>query len=371
MSILPTLVRPKRIALVVLLALFAGCDSCRDLAQPDDEAAFEPTTRQLLSTGSPTKDEDPSVLRASDGSMYVAWFSDRGGNPDIYLTRTNNGREWHAPVRVTTDAGGDFYPNLLQDANGMFHLVWFRWINLQQGNIWYNSSADGITWDTRREVKVTQALNVDDWVPSITQTADGTLLVFFASQRRSPSSMPTFDLYVSAKRASGTTWDPVVGVAGVNSPTEHDQIPVAARTGDRITLVWVRHDLSRLYPWEGNPPPKSDLFYATSADGTTWTTPRRITNETGTVVNVFPALYQNFAGDWSLNWLSTRSGSPSVFELPLSNADRYPEGIAVNNLLGAGYSHHIAASPTRGVYLGVWVEGPDGAQDIYYRFFEK
>ncbi|HEU4388934.1 MAG TPA: hypothetical protein VFV34_14130, partial [Blastocatellia bacterium] len=42
--------------------------------------AFEPTDPILLSTGSPTKDEDPSVLRANDGSLYVAWFSDRGGN---------------------------------------------------------------------------------------------------------------------------------------------------------------------------------------------------------------------------------------------------------------------------------------------------
>ena len=37
--------------------------------------------------------------------------------------------------------------------------------------------------------------------------------------------------------------------------------------------------------------------------------------------------------------------------------------------LPPGYSHRIAATTTPGIYLGVWVQGPEGAQDIYYRFF--
>ena len=114
-----------------------------------------PTEPRLLSTGSPTKDEDPSVLRARDGTMFVAWFSDRGGNADIYVTSTANGNDWTAPVRVTTHAGGDFNPHLVQDDQGTFHLVWFRWEALFRGNIRYNSSRDGRTWDPATEVAVT------------------------------------------------------------------------------------------------------------------------------------------------------------------------------------------------------------------------
>jgi hypothetical protein len=39
--------------------------------------------------------------------------------------------------------------------------------------------------------------------------------------------------------------------------------------------------------------------------------------------------------------------------------------------LPEGYSHRVAATSTPGVYLGVWVQGPEGAQDIYYRFFRR
>jgi len=36
-----------------------------------------------------------------------------------------------------------------------------------------------------------------------------------------------------------------------------------------------------------------------------------------------------------------------------------------------GYSHSIVPTATPGVCLGVWVQGPEGSQDIYYRFFER
>ena len=87
--------------------------ACGDAA-PD--GAFRPTDPILLSTGSPTKDEDPSVVRAADGKILVAWFSDRGGNPDIDLTSTEGGTDWTDPVRVTADPGGDFNPHLIQES---------------------------------------------------------------------------------------------------------------------------------------------------------------------------------------------------------------------------------------------------------------
>jgi hypothetical protein len=99
-------------------------------------------------------------------------------------------------------------------------------------------------------------------------------------------------------------------------------------------------------------------------------TPTRITRDTAQGVNLFPSLYRDFNGHWSLLWLSNRLGSPAVFELPLANVRRYPAGVVQNHLLSDGYSHRIAATATRNVYLGVWVQGAEGVQDIYARFFE-
>jgi hypothetical protein len=351
----------------VFLSLLPFAGYGKHLKQTDGGSKFKPSGAKLLSIGSPTKDEDPSVIRAHDGTLFVAWFSDRGGNADIYVTSTRDGVDWSPPARVTTSADGDFAPSLLQDELGTFHIVWFRWSAPFRGHIWYNSSPDGLTWDQKSEVPVTTGLDVDDWVPTLTQSSDGTLLVFFVSEKRDVSN-PTNDIYVARKSQAEAGWNPAVRVEGINSMTEHDHLPFAARTGDRITLVWVRHDTSQALPWLNA---KSDLYYSTSRDGLAWNEPSRITTTNGNVVNLFPGLFESLDEQWYVVWLSTKSGQPKVFELPLTNAGQYPLGLVKNKKLRAGYSHRSAPTSTPGVFIGVWVEGAEGAQDIYYRFFKK
>jgi hypothetical protein len=326
---------------------------------------FQPTEPRLLSTGSPTKDEDPSVLRARDGTLFVAWFSDRGGNSDIYITSTTNGNEWSAPVRVTTQAGGDFNPHLIQDDQGTFHLVWFRWEALFRGNIRYNSSRDGRTWDPAAEVAVTTDAGVDDWVPTIARLADGTLRVYFVSTLRDPSNR-TSEIYVASRAPGAGAFSPAVKAAGINSASEHDHLPYASRTGSEVSLVWVRHDTTEPLPWLNH---KSDVLYSTSADGLAWRAPTRVTSDPGNVVNLFPTLFAGLDDRWTTMWLSTRAGDPRVFDVPIAGVGSSPG--TPNAELPAGYSHKVAATSTPGVYLAAWVQGPEGSQDVYYRFFRR
>jgi hypothetical protein len=334
---------------------------------PGEPPAFAPTAPALLSIGSPTKDEDPSVIRTRDGSMVAAWFSDRGANAgDIYITRTTNGANWAPAVRVTTSADGDFYPQLFQDAAGTFHLVWFRWYAFERGHIMHNASASALTWNPADEDTVTTAADVDDWVPSVTGAGDS-LLVFFVSNVRDAVNV-TNEIYMTSRPPGGGAWRSPVKVPGVNSATEHDHLPFAAWTESEFTLVWVRHDTSQPSPWL-NPPPNSQLYIATSPTGAVWSAPTPVTNEAAPIVNVFPQLYRRQDGAWRILWLSSRAGAPAVFELPLANAGVYPTGIVGNTDLPPGYSHRVAPTPTPGVYLGAWVQGSVGAEEIYYRFY--
>jgi hypothetical protein len=350
---------------LVAIATAAACG--KDGTGDDGDARFAPTTAAVLSVGNPTKDEDPSVLRARNGSLFVAWFSERAGNSDIYITHTERLTNWTTPVRITTDPGGDFYPTLLQDDNGTFHLTWFRWEAFFRGHIWHNTSIDGQTWSQTTETRVTTTNAVDDWVPTPVFAANGDMLVYFVSDLRDTANR-TNELYVARKRAGTTAWEPAIPVTAVNSQTEHDHLPFAARIADRIHLVWVRYDTTQATPWLN---PKSALFHATSNDGLTWSAPARITTDVGQVVNLFPALYARDNGAWSLIWLSTRLGNPRVFELPVANLDLFPLGLVENPELPPGYSHRITATPTPNLYLAVWTQGPDGTQDIGYRFFRR
>jgi len=357
---------PIKSASLAALALLPWLYGCHESQQP--HGPFSPVGPQLLSTGSPGKDEDPSVLLAHDGTIFVAWFSDRAGSGDIYISSTKNGRDWTPAVRVTTDAGGDFYPNLVQDDAGLFHLAWFRWTAPLVGHIMYNTSTDGLTWNTANEVQATKAPDVDDWVPTITVRTDGTVLIYFVSKKRNTTT-PQNDLYLARKQPGMAAFDAVVGANGINVPDAHDHLPFIARTGAGYTIVWTRYDLSQEIPWQN---PKSDLWYATSADGITWGAPAKYTTDAGNIVHLYAGMYETLGHETFLLWLSTRTGAVQPLEAPVANLGSYPTGVTANSALTAqGYSHRIAPTPVAGTYIGVWVQGAEGSQDIYYRVFAR
>ena len=346
-------------AVCLLVLAAAALTACHD------ETATE--TSRLLSVNSPGKDEDPSLIRALDGSLWMAWFSERNGNSDIYLTHsTDAGESWGPAVRLTTDPGGDFAPSLMQDATGRFHIAWFRWTALNRGHIYYNSSADGVTWNAAGEELVTTTDSVDDWVPSITQRADGTLLVYFVSDLR--NATPGSDIYVSAKPVGGV-WGAATVPAGINSNTLNDHLPFVLRTGANFTMVWDRNSAAAL-PWQS---PAADLFMAFSTDGLTWTGAGKLTIDPANTVNVFPQLYADQSGAFQVLWLSGNSATQQteVKQLALTSLATYPLDVLVFSGLPAGYSYRIAPTSVPGRSVIAWVQGPDGSQDIYYTFVNR
>ena len=357
--------RLRLLAALPLLVLTA-CGGSDNSVTPPPPGRYQPTSSTLLSTSSPTKDEDPTVILARDGSIVVAWFSDRGGNPDIYIARCTKGTTWSAPVRVTTSPDGDFYPNLYQDANGVFHLTWFRWYALSRGHIWYNQSTDPLVWDQGNEKQVTTTANVDDWVPSIAQTPDDSLRVFFVSEVRDTTNSNS-DIYYASSSVDSVAFGPARKFPR-SVPFANDHLPFAAWTGSQLSLVWMRYNGSPETPWLAT---SSELCYAVSNDGTSWSGEYLLTPDFNATVHIFPAFYRRSDGEWRLMWTTTRSGSPQVVELPLLQFLGYPGALIVNNHVGAGYSHRITRTPVDGLYLGAWVQGSDPTQDIYYRFYEN
>ncbi len=354
--------------LLLGLGVVAGCDD-DDLPGFGPGPRFFPTTASLLSTGNPFKDEDPSVIRAHDGSMVVAFFSDRSdGAGDIFIMRNPEAEKWSDPKRVTFAPEGDFYPTIFQDASGLYHLVWHRWYDFFRGHIMHSTSPSGFEWIVANEESVTTTPDVDDWLPTPVIDKDGTMFIYFVSEIRDFSN-PTSDIYVVFKFNSGTDtgWSAPAAVATLNSATEHDQLPFVARTGNTLTMVWVRHDTSEPLPWLN---PKSNLFISTSNDGVAWTPPLQVTNDVGNVVHLFPSIYST-GSDQRILWLSTRGGPARPYELPLAKVGQYPAEAVEVAILPDGYSHRVAPTPTPGVYLGVWVQGPEGTQDVFYRFFER
>ncbi|MGE0440585.1 MAG: hypothetical protein AB7L66_10400 [Gemmatimonadales bacterium] len=345
---------------LLVAAVLTGCK--KPLVGPDPEQGTG-SPPALLTVNSPTKDEDPSLLLGQDGRVYAAWFSDRTGNAEIYIASTADGATWTAPTPIVTSQWGDFYPNLFQDSQGVFHVVWFQWVNLFEGQIRHSSSADGVAWSP--EEVVTREFLTDDWVPTISQAPNGSLVVYFVAARRVPFSTDN-QIYVAVKRVGQPAWDTPVSLS-VNSPTEHDHLPYVARTGpNQLTLVWVRYAGTADFITNS----RSDLYTATSADGLAWSPAALVTTDRKGQ-NLFPQVYRRHGGAWYLLWLSTRSGQPRQYELPASSLGNSLSGLTENTLLPPGYSHRITATARPGEYLAAWVQGNGDALDIYYRLIAR
>jgi hypothetical protein len=115
------------------------------VATPPDMGDLGPTDPAPLAT-SPGNDEDPSVLRAADGQLYLVWFSNRSGNEDLYVKSSANGRDWSSDRAILPGPEHDFYPSMIQAKDGLFHLVWWRGdvgpAGKIVGSIWYASALD-------------------------------------------------------------------------------------------------------------------------------------------------------------------------------------------------------------------------------------
>ncbi|MFN0181750.1 MAG: hypothetical protein ACKVZ0_23325 [Gemmatimonadales bacterium] len=346
--------------LLATLTLFGCRKSPTAPPDPDPITATPPT---LFSVGSPAKDEDPSVLLDRAGRLHLAWFSDRDGNAELYIANSGDGLSWSPAAKIATSQWGDFYPNLIQDDQGTFHVVWFQWVSLFLGQIRHRSSADGITWGP--EDIVTREFLTDDWVPTVSQAPNGSLVVYFVAAKRVPNSADN-QIYAAVKRPGQTQWDSPVSLS-INSSTHHDHLPFVARTGpNQLTLVWVRFAGSADFITNS----RSDLFVATSADGLAWSTPALVTTDQRGQ-NLFPQLYQRHGGAWYLVFLSTASGQDRRYEIPASSLGSSLTGLVENPLLPAGYSHRLTRTARSGEYLAAWVQGSGTALDIYTRLITR
>lgn len=357
------------VALAVALALaLSACDGGGGRYRLPDAPA------QLSPGNAGGADEDPTVLVAQDGKLYVAWFSDRSGNPDLWLIHSKNGKGWSDPIRVTDHAWSDFYPTLIQDAAGTFHLTWFRVTPAPDFffHVWHNRSADGVTWDTASEVQVTDGV-VADFVPRIVEETPGTLAVYFSSQQR--NGFNTRDIYVVRSTDGGDSWSAPANVSAVNHVTVMDDFPyVGPIVGGGLAMVWSRYDDDGM-AW--NVTPTSDILYSTSADGTDWAAPTAITDDDAVPnADVIPSLYLSGKGDETfVTWTSTGPSGDSrgdIVDLPLADAAAYPTGVALRTDAAdvADYSGLIVPVNRRR-YLLVWTTDRGGTAKIYYQGFRR
>jgi hypothetical protein len=191
----------------------------------------------------------------SDDSIWILWSSDRSGRYDIYLKISyDNGVSWSDAIRLTTDPYLDKFPSILQASDGT---IWLVWASDRTGNyeIFYKTSSDlGASWSN--DTQLTRSTKIDT-NPFIFQTIDEKIWIFWSF--REPSETANDDIYYIVSSDYGNSWSDIVQF----TTDKYDDIWVSAYQASdvKIWVVWTSDRAGQ--PDTGN----WDIYYKVSLVG--------------------------------------------------------------------------------------------------------
>ena len=303
---------------------------------------------------SDSKDEDPSIIQASDGTYWIAWFSDRSGNGDIWYKKSRNGINWTEPFQITTDPSNDYYPSLIQASDGTF---WIAWFSDRSGNfdIWYSNSNDGTNWSPGKQITNDGSV---DWIPSLIQDLDGTFWIAWSSNRSGNK-----DIWLSNSN-DGRNWSIPIQLT-IN--TNEDDFPHLIQSPDgNFMIVWARHHPDNEKPGYSNP--TSEIFYSTSTDGITWAAPVQLTNDSS--VDTLPCIYQDSGATYLISWTSDKTDIFGDILCSSITQNKQSNLIQLTSKKSSDYSPKIIKS-LDGNYWMSWVSDRSGNLDVWYAIFNE
>jgi hypothetical protein len=225
----------------------------------------------------------PSALQASNGTLWLAWQSNRygqiSGRTDIlYKTYTNN--LWSS-VRNLTSSGYNSAPAMIQLSNGTILAFWV--IKSGTSFVVFSGTTNGGAWS--RPVQITST-TLNDTQPSATVGPEGTIwLVWTRINSTCTSCATTKQLYYKTWRMGA--WSPEIRLTS-DSNQNYGSTVVVSKDGI-VRVTWSKGVAGGIY----------QLFYKTF-DGTGWSAETQIVSSPHT--DDHPSMIQDRNGTLWLFW---------------------------------------------------------------------
>ncbi len=199
----------------------------------------------------------PALGELSNGTIILVWSRGTGsaGTYDLYWMGYN-GLRWTTPSALVQAAGDDLTPDITRLIDGTLWLVWSRSTFTNGGGDILYKTFDGSSWSS--ENLLSGSTSFGERFPSITQSSDGRVLVFYVSDFWGNDQL----WWVAW---NGLSWNQP---ARLTSAASIDDYPSVAE--DRSGVLWVfwSRELATNDPQN---PYQFDIFYANSTDlGATW-----------------------------------------------------------------------------------------------------
>lgn len=194
-------------------------------------------------------DLGPSILQASNGTIWLVWSSTRTDNNEIFWkTSSDFGASWSTDAQLTFNASSDVRPAIAQMQDGR---IWVAWHSLRYGSETNEDILfkiyDGSSWtDTFRLTDHTDM----DTSPAILQTSDETIRIFWGSSGTGEED--NWNVYFKESVDNGDNWSDRIPFT---TDTDNDDFwPAVTQSVD--TRIWVT--------WTTNRTGNYDIYYRTS-----------------------------------------------------------------------------------------------------------
>ncbi len=345
----------RRNALGFGCCLVLGLGGCRqDVQLP--KLQLDPKQLTFSESGA----EDPSIIQAADGNVWIVWMDKAGSDrAHLWYAKSPDGQSWSEPFQITKgQEGNSYYPSLAQTADGPLCIAWF---SDRSGNadVWFSHTKDGTRWSTPQQITVDRGW---DWAPSLMEAPDKSLWLAWASDRAGSK-----DIWISTS-GDRKNWSPPRKL-GVNSEDNDDFPCLTPKEPDGFLLTWSRHDFKKGQAWNtAFSDQSSEVYWATSKDGKEWTSPEPLTqddlvdllssqcpaNEDESTLIVWTSSATGIRGDVLATWQPEAEPS-ATFQLTSNK--------------GADYSPKLIQTSDGKCWLA-WVSDRSGTLNIWYSTFE-
>jgi hypothetical protein len=342
--------------------------------------------------------------------IYVVWQDSRGGDRDIYFSRsTSHGATFQTNVQVDDGGAAETYdPAMATDSSGKIYVVWSDSRGGSQKIFVANSTDKGVTFGSSSRVDDTGASADDLKYPDIAITALDKIVVTWTDERGGATEE---DIYVSTS-SDGETWSSSIRVDD-DAGSNHQGASKVDTYLNNVYVIWEDERAGHLdvrmrksadggatFPsasvvvadgansqkapsisvdgngdvyaiWADFRTGKYDVNCANSTDGgATFSLPNRVDNGDVTTSQYEPSIYAFNGSQLLAVWTDNQGDNSENIWFGLSN----DKGVTWHNhtqvddapLPVSDQNRAIVVSNGTGDAQVVWVDNRGGDRDIYF-----
>ncbi len=307
----------------------------------------------------------PSIIQDNSGVYRVAFNS--WTNPqNIWIMSSNDSLNWEMVYRVTDSNLTDMAPDLIQDKNGRFWIVYASLVEVR-GTLSFNYdiklvySDNGVNWSKPADLTNTSVI---ESYPYIVQDKNGRFFITYSAYTN--ETVNDLDIYMKYSD-DGLNWS---GPIRITDFPESDIFPIMIQDqGGKYWMLFTRDTHKKHEPLLN----KYDIFLINSVDGIHWSDVAEMTNLSYNVN--YPYFLQDKNGTFWIPHMTGVTGSEELGIMGSRNGTDWTESVQLSNYSKEGYfktdyksmiqdrnGNYIYAFTSAKIGRGIWLM--NGTPDV-------